>query len=922
MSAKQNNKKSLHVALFEAAQRGAEQLSCVAAEQRRTVLRDAAEQLRNALIQACEQLDAAAVDVLVAAGADVSCRATDARAPLSAVFEGRRHVDFGTASLIVTRLLDLGAPIDAEPTNSCTALGMAVHGDHMELAQLLIDRGSNVLQRDKHGRSLLHVAMCGRGGSAMIDYLVARGLDVLARDNDGNTLLHAAVSSAEGRAAPDRVQLLARAGIDVNASNKRGETALYTAAAAGLEYVSRPRNAQHDAAVALLELGADANARTVDGVTALHETVESERDASEFLEALVSHGADVNARTNLGFTPLMCLVARMEYDKTRGDLLRLLVKRGADINAVNNAGESAFGIAVEDNDMAYWEKLVELGVDINQQIVGRGTALHVLVGCKRRAQVQRLLELGADARRGDEFGSSPIWFAATDNKCFLIRDLVDHGGDCNAPNSLGETPLDVAIRNEQLGAIRMLAKYGANVNAVNARSGETALTYATRLGFSKVVAQLVDLGADIGATNRAGDTPLMLVSHGDTARVLLKVGADARAVNRHGETALGVAWRRRKADVATALIVHGVTERGNGGNCLGEVALAVDDVDELDFLSVLLRTPYLCDWFLECLELPDLAALLLVNHTAYRAVSAHWRDRTRHRFLLADATLRLLCPSHDCERAMLRRMMEASRGRWVVVVHGEVDRIYDCVQRALDDVLCQHEHVQVPGEYEGGCLCPCARKGKHSATEPLFVRCAVGDSKPFVACSSTKAGDGWRLAACGKCGAQRPFLTSPEWSICSACVETRPLMWLQWCAHVGVGYDGGNRYDHMRILDAADDVVLRAMEYEVKYLDSPDALLAHCCAEADESSEARLDRAIDRAMTRAVDADTLQTTRDILAAPRQSLGMIKLPYHAADGFIGFTFVALLGDEATAIRAGHSEGKKRKRASSGDDDDDD
>jgi hypothetical protein len=39
-------------------------------------------------------------------------------------------------------------------------------------------------------------------------------------------------------------------------------------------------------------------------------------------------------------------------------------------------------------------------------------------------------------------------------------------------------------------------------------------------------------------------------------------------------------------------------------------------------------------------------------------------------------------------------------------------------------------------------------------------------------------------------------------------------------------------------------------------------------------------------------------------------------------FETFTFVALLGDEATAIRAGHFEGKKRKRASSDDDDDDD
>jgi hypothetical protein len=92
-----------------------------------------------------------------------------------------------------------------------------------------------------------------------------------------------------------------------------------------------------------------------------------------------------------------------------------------------------------------------------------------------------------------------------------------------------------------------------------------------------------------------------------------------------------------------------------------------------------------------------------------------------------------MCPSRARQRTMLRRMMDVSGGRWIVVLHGEGNELFDCVLQAYDlSGHCGSSAATLPmaesnlGLYvRGGCRCPCARRGEHSATEPLFVRAAA-----------------------------------------------------------------------------------------------------------------------------------------------------------------------------------------------------
>ncbi len=137
------------------------------------------------------------------------------------LFEGCKEGDFNKVRLAI----NFGAEVRAKDNNGWTPLHYASYYNHIEIAKLLIERGTDVNAKGNGGgRTPLHVAST-YNSIKIVELLIERGADVEAKDNDGWTPLYYA--SSWNRIA--MAELLIDAGADVNVKDDRGYTPLYVA---------------------------------------------------------------------------------------------------------------------------------------------------------------------------------------------------------------------------------------------------------------------------------------------------------------------------------------------------------------------------------------------------------------------------------------------------------------------------------------------------------------------------------------------------------------------------------------------------------------------------------------------------------------------------------------------------------------------
>jgi len=222
-----------------------------------------------------------------------------------------------------------GANITTELNNAVLA------GDQARVGYLLEKKHADVNAMDLQGETPLHHALVQRSPE-MVKFLIAHGADVNERDRDGWTPIMTAAYCDD----PEDVKVLASHGADPNAVSAQKLTALGVAAQYGKD----------KAALALIEVGADPGRPVGDGgYTPL--MLASANDAQALAQALLNKGADVNAKNSGGVTALMMAAAN-----GRADMVSLLVKAGADVKAQTERGETALSIARDKGD----QKVIKL----------------------------------------------------------------------------------------------------------------------------------------------------------------------------------------------------------------------------------------------------------------------------------------------------------------------------------------------------------------------------------------------------------------------------------------------------------------------------------------------------------------------------------------------------------------------------------
>lgn len=298
---------------------------------------------QTALMWAAGEGHAEVAKVLINAGADVNAKS---RAPAGAAMTGgdstyRRgvaRIDVFTPFMFAVRanrieaarvLLEAGASANETLPDGTSALVVAIHNAHYEMASFLLDAGANP-NANGQGWTPLHQLMRTRnlnigffphpeptGKVSEVELarkLIAKGANVNARltkpildgyrnfwTQNGATPLLMAAKGADA----EMMRILAAAGADATLTNTMGTTPLM--AAAGVEMFNPNEDSGTneeglEAVKVALELGNDVNQANKQGDTPLHGA--GWRGANAIVQLLVDRGANLLAKNTAGMTPL------------------------------------------------------------------------------------------------------------------------------------------------------------------------------------------------------------------------------------------------------------------------------------------------------------------------------------------------------------------------------------------------------------------------------------------------------------------------------------------------------------------------------------------------------------------------------------------------------------------------------------------
>src|SRR5262245_5307155 len=328
-------------------------------------------------------------------------------------------------------------------------------------------------------------------------------------------------------------------------------TALVGAAPSSSPVADAAMRGDRDAVRTLLKQGVDVNAAQGDGMTALHHA--AERGDAAMVEMLVYAGANVGAMTRIGqYTPL-----HVASQSGSAAVVRALLKAGASATArTTTTGVTPLHLAASSGNVEVVKMLLEAGADANAKDADWGQTPLVYAAAWNRADAIKALLAGkADpsitSKTIDIAKQNALDRAATERQRKVLEAAVVKGelptasqvqAAMHASRELfasGKVPppetKEGAAANDRNGA-------GSNQNfdpeeinpPVATKGGLTALLHAARQGYIEAARALIDGGANINQPG-AGDatTPLLMATINgqfDMAMFLIQRKADANLI--------------------------------------------------------------------------------------------------------------------------------------------------------------------------------------------------------------------------------------------------------------------------------------------------------------------------------------------------------------------------------------------------------
>ena len=335
-----------------------------------------------------------------------------------------------------------------------TCLHVAVAQDcTKEVIGEIIDHGADVNAINNSNITALLIA-CQKRQEVLMGLLLTSGADPNIADDECDTLLHSAVYH---NITSKTLQIIIEHGADVNATNKKHETALIISCYKG----------NIDAMSLLLNAGAEHNKMDAEGHTWLHAAV-CGNCRKEALQAIISHGTDVNAMNKQKQTALA-----LACENGNVDAIKLLLNARADPNIADVNGNTLLHNAVRNTiSKETLQAIIDHGADINAVNNDGATALLLACNTEHRESVNVLMRAGADTSIVDVHGDTCL-HKLLQRECDqeTLQLLLDHGVPVNAINKNNQTAYMLACDQGNMDAMCALLNGGSDPN-ITCEDGE------------------------------------------------------------------------------------------------------------------------------------------------------------------------------------------------------------------------------------------------------------------------------------------------------------------------------------------------------------------------------------------------------------------------------------------------------------------
>ncbi|MGH0161946.1 UNVERIFIED_CONTAM: hypothetical protein FKN15_041804 [Acipenser sinensis] len=538
-----------------------------------------------------------AVRVLIRHSADVNARDKSWQAPLHVAAANKA---LRCAEVIIIPLL---SSVNVSDRGGRTALHHAVLNGHVEMVNLLLEKGANINAFDKKDRRALHwAAYMGKSGCGAVELqgctavpraclysrnsfhlrllmsnesVLSAGFEIDTPDSFGRTCLHAAAAGGN----VDCVKLLLSSGADFNKKDKCGRRGIHGMFPLHLAALK----AHSDCCRKLLSSGFEIDTPDSFGRTCLHAAAAGGN--VDCVKLLLSSGADFNKKDKCGRTPLHYSAASRHFQ-----CIETLVSTGTSVNAADDWGRCALHYAaasdldrkrrsilgethgaVEENEGSQEEREKEASLclefllqnEANPSIRDKQgySAVHYAAAYGHRHCLELLLDRAHSSPEDSESqggARSPLHLAAYHGHAQALDVLLQSVSDLDAVDEGGRTPLSLAALRGHAECVEALLSQGASVNVTEKSQGRTPVHLAAMNGHTLCLQLLIE-GAEsadiVDVADSRGQTPLMLAvanghmdailtGHEDCVQLLMEQEASYLLGDCRGRTALHFAAAR------------------------------------------------------------------------------------------------------------------------------------------------------------------------------------------------------------------------------------------------------------------------------------------------------------------------------------------------------------------------------------------